>query len=113
MQIIKLQLNHHNLFCPATGEQILFEDGCNEEAKSLQGYWCDLFFEEPVIKNKKMASEWRRFQKKNEKIYQSDFQMLEDFFLDFSEPNWIVFEISDNTSFSSTAWHVIDMNTVL
>ena len=112
MQIIKLQLSHYNLFCPATGEQILFEDDCNEDAKSLQGYWCDLFFEEPVIKNKKLATAWKKFQQKNKSKYQSDFQMLEDFFLDYPEPNWIVFKIADNNPSSSTAWHILDMNTV-
>lgn len=26
MQRLDLELDHHNLFCPVTGEQILFED---------------------------------------------------------------------------------------
>ena len=42
MQLLNLELDHFNLYCPSTGEYILLEDeGVNEEALSLKGYWVD------------------------------------------------------------------------
>ena len=62
MQIIELELSHFNFYCPATGELLCNEDdGVNEQAKSLMGYWCDLVFEEPYIKDEILKKDWKAF----------------------------------------------------
>jgi hypothetical protein len=115
MQIIELELDYYDFFCPATGEQILYEDDCNEDAKSLQAYWVDLFFEEPFIKNIKLANAWENFLEKNENKSQGSFKMLEDFFRQYPEPHWVVFSLTNSGvgcggESSSTSWLVLDLN---
>ena len=40
MQLRQLELNHFNLFCPATEKYILVvNEPINEDALSLKGYW--------------------------------------------------------------------------
>jgi hypothetical protein len=109
MQIVKLDLNHYNFFCPATGEQILSDVECNDDAKSLQGYWVDEFFEEPIIKNKTLATDWNSFQKKNDANYDSPFEMLRDFFTKYEKPGWVVFELCHEGD-HITVWKVLDLN---
>ena len=38
MKIIDLELHHYNLFCPATGEQILDEESFNPSSAQLFCY---------------------------------------------------------------------------
>lgn len=119
MQIVKLELSHYNLFCPATGERILYPEHCNDDAKSLKAYWCDLFFEEPFIKDEELKTKWNAFVKsfKETNGYDPDFAAYEKFLKEYDKPNWIVFKISDSGNTcaptSSTAWHIIDMDTIL
>lgn len=66
MQQIKLELNHTNFYCPATGVYIL-KDGeeCNESAPSLMGYWVDEVIDEPFIKNPDLSTAWEKYRKEN------------------------------------------------
>lgn len=119
MQIIDLELQHFNFYCPATGECILKEDEpCNDDAKSLQAYWIDEVMEEPMIKNKKLAADWKRFYARHRKDYQSDFDVLEDFFRQYEQPAWVVFKLTNSGMgcggpTSMTVWKVLDLNTVI
>lgn len=119
MKIVELELPHFNFYCPATGECILREDEpCNDDARSLQAYWIDEVFDEPMIKNTQLAADWSTFSKKNRNNFQSSFDMLEDFFRQYDEMNWVVFKLifsgmGCSGPTSMTVWKVIDMNTVL
>ena len=112
MQIVKLELKHYNFFCPATGEQILSEEYCNDDAKSLQGYWLDEFIDEPVIKNKTLAKDWKTFQKKNQDPVENSSDLLRSFFTNYQKSDWVVFELTNKgDNMGLTVWKVLDLNT--
>lgn len=108
MQIIKLELTHYQFFNPATGEQILYEEDCNEDAKSLMGYWIDEFLDEPFIKNKTLEKAWKKFQKNAHQDFESPFEKLRTFFSNYPEKGWAVFELTSEGD-PITVWHVLDL----
>ena len=117
MQLLNLELDHFNLFCPATGIQVLSEDYCNEDAPSTMGYWLDEFLTEPTISNEKLKEAWdvfySNYKKKHQK--QPNLQAIESFLVIYPEPNWVIFKIKNQSisggSIFDTVYHVLDMNT--
>jgi len=111
MQIIELRLSHYNFFCPATGKRITCEEDCDDNVESLKAYWCDLFFDEPFIKDKQLEADWLAFVAKHHEETDgndSDIEVLEKFLREYDNKNWVVFRFGGH----STAWHIIDMDTV-
>ena len=119
MQIIELELSHYNFYCPATGELLCNEDdGVNEDAMSLMGYWCDLVFEEPCIKDETLKKDWKAFEDKyaDQNLGSSpDYKSFESWLKAYNRGNWVVFVITNSGMScgpsSSTVWWVIDMDT--
>jgi hypothetical protein len=123
MQMIELELNHNNFFCPATGEYILKEDeDANHDASSLMGYWLADCIDDPFIKNSSLQNEYDLFLK-SEQAEDEDFRLdqeeLEKFLANFVAENWVVFKITSGGFGCSggpiwqIVYFVIDMNTVL
>lgn len=120
MQIIALELDHLNFFCPATGEQILSPTDCNEEAASLKGYWVDEVLYEPFLKDEQLKKDFEAFMQyheEQEEYFSLGFKELEHFFTEFDAPNWVVFKITTRGigcggPMCSTVYKVIDMNTL-
>lgn len=116
MQIIDLELPHFNFYCPATGDCILMEDEpCNDDAKSLQAYWIDEVMDEPMIKNEKLAADWKLYYNKHRKKHQYSFQVLESFLKKYDQLNWVVFKLTFcgmgcGGPTSMTVWKVLDLN---
>ena len=117
MQLLELELDHLNLFCPSTGEFILLEDeGVNEEAESLKGYWVDEVMYEPFIKDKKLQQAWDLFIEKYEEEHADfpDYKEIEAFLVDYPQPNWVIYKITTCGMACgpiwSTVWTLIDMN---
>ena len=117
MQLLNLELDHFNLFCPATGIQVLSEDYCNEDAPSTMGYWLDEFLSEPTITNEKLQLAWDIFYFNYKKLHQKEpnKEAIESFFIQYPEPNWVIFKIK-NTNMSGgsifdTTYHIVNMNT--
>jgi hypothetical protein len=117
MQIIELELSHFNLYSPVNGEQISSEeDGINEEALSLMGYWQDEIMGDPFIKDPDLQLKWEEMvtQKKEELLdYLDYYEALEKFLRKYPGESWIVFKIITGAAAGSprneTAWFVIDM----
>jgi hypothetical protein len=119
MQILELELDHFNLYCPATGEFIFVEDEpINEDALSLKGYWVDEVIEEPFIKDEALRKAWDGFIEEYEVDHQDfpEFSEIEQFLVNYPEPNWVIYKITTNGMacgpVSTTVWHVVDMNVV-
>jgi hypothetical protein len=121
MQIVELELNHFNFYCPATGEYILVEDEpCNEDAASLMGYWVDEVIEEPFLKNQLLKKELEAFindQEEQDEDFSFGFKELEQFLTEFKEPSWVVFKLTTcgigcGGPMCNTVYLVIDMNTM-
>jgi hypothetical protein len=107
---MELRLSHNNFFCPATGKKIFYEEDCDETVESLKAYWCDLFFDEPFIKDNELKANWlafvAKYQEENEGC-DPNAVALEKFLREYDETNWVVFRFGGH----STAWHIIDMDT--
>jgi hypothetical protein len=120
MQIVELELDHFNFFCPATGEQILSPTDCNEEAASLMGYWIDEMIYEPCLKDELLKKDFAAFMNYHEEQDEGfwlGFEELEQFFTEFDAPNWVVFKLTTRGMgcggpMCSTVYFVIDMNTL-
>jgi hypothetical protein len=112
-----LDLDHFNFFCPATGVQILGDELCDDSVPSLMGYWVDLSFEDPVLKNPDLHAAWESFSSAYAEENEEDSPGHEDltaFLKVYDAPNWAVFEITTSGMacgpVSSTVWLVIDLN---
>jgi hypothetical protein len=118
MQLLNLELEHLNLFCPATGEEILSPEDVNESAKSLKAYWVDEVMYEPFIKDEALEQAWKVFIEKYEEEHDDlpDSGEIEDFLVNYPEPNWVIYKITTCGMACgpvwSTVWNIIDMNTV-
>lgn len=117
MQMLNLDLNHTNFYCPATGECILMEgEPINEDVQSLLGYWHSAFLDEPVILHPDLQFAWDSYLEKHEKDDEFDYgwESVEDFLDNYLAPNYVVFCITTrgwaNGPVADTVWLVIDMN---
>jgi hypothetical protein len=116
MQIIELELTHFNFFCPATGERILSSEECNDDAKSLMGYWLDEFLFEPYIKDKDLLKAWQKEVKRLDKLdaSQSIWDEFESFLRNYNVHNWVVFKLTASGiacgPVSNTVWKVLNLD---
>lgn len=120
MHILELKLNHLYFYCPATGVCILNPDEqCNEDAKSLIGYWVDEMMYEPFLKNERLQAEFETYIQENEEIDQDFYfgtEELESFLTNFVAPNWVAYKITTKGfgcggPICSTVYLLIDMDT--
>ena len=118
MQLLNLELDHFNFYCPATSDKILSEDDCNENSASFIGYWLDDFMTEPSIKNKDLKNAWETFLDEVDKQFQREpnFTEFESFLTNYPQPNWIIYKITTSGmacgAISSAVYHILDMNVV-
>lgn len=118
MQLLNLELDHFNLYCPSTGEKILSPEDVNENAKSLKAYWVDEVMYEPFIKDEALEQAWKVFIEKYEEEHDEfpDYEEIETFLVNYPEPNWVIYKITNHGIACgpvwSTVWQIIDMNTV-
>jgi hypothetical protein len=115
MQIISLILDHYFFYSPSTGAEILNESDVNENEPSLLGYWIDMCWNEPFIKNEYLENEWQVYlstykQLRSEESLEKEYRSLEDFFNSVNLYNVVVFKIAHNTRNSLTAYLVVDIN---
>ena len=120
MQIVELELNHPNFYCPVTGEFILKADEqCNEDATSLMGYWVDEVIDSPFLKDELLKKDFAAFMSYHEEQdedFSLGFEELEQFLTEFEVPNWVVYKITTSGMgcggpMCSTVYMIIDMDT--
>jgi hypothetical protein len=117
MQIVEINLENINFYCPVTGEYILkVYEPVNEDASSLMAYWIDLAFEDPFIKSEKLQAAWNTFcenyAKENNDDY-PDIEAFEGFISNLKWNNWVCFKLTENGMAcgptSSTVWKILDL----
>jgi hypothetical protein len=124
MQIINLDLNHSNFFCPTNGECILLEgEPINDEAQSLVGYWHSEVLDQPYIMYSDLQHAWDAYLEKSleEQKKEDDYDEfespgwaeLEHFLENYENPDWVVFCITTRDmacgQVTNTVRLVIDM----
>jgi len=110
MNYVELDLDHTNLFCPITGEQICGDNIMHEKASSLMGFWINEVLNEPTINDKKLLSAWKNLVKETEKNGDVvDAATLKKMLRDYKHPNAVVFEIYDSSLLGDGGWFVLDL----
>jgi len=112
MQIVSLDLNHFDFFCPVTGTRILGAGEGFIPSAAAKGSWYSEIIEEPEICDSKLRSLWDSYVEKQDQ--DDEFYDANEFFTAINEPTWVAFEITTSGMacgpVSSTAWVVIDMD---
>ena len=86
------------MYNPSTSEVIVDEE-CNDDAKSLIGYWLGGFLDEPHINNETLKLAWEAFVgKSNIDIAHSlySWDALGKFLEEYDNPEWIGYEITSS-----------------
>jgi len=121
MQLLELNLDHLNFYCPVTGTTMRTADHFNADAPALMGFWVDEILDNPVIKHAELQASFEAFLSQEEAqdpCFRLEFDDLESFLKAFDAPNWVAYCIT-NCGFgcggpiSSTVYMVIDMNTII
>lgn len=111
MQIIKLDLSHHNFFCPVTGQRITSYNSY-QPSPALAAMWHSEIVDMPEIYNAKLEKAWEKYSEKVEQ--DNDYLEVADFIVSNSIDNLICFEFTTHGMacgpVSSTVWYVIDMD---
>lgn len=108
MQILKLDLDHCNFYCPVTGQVICDEKvGLHGKSPALKGIWINLKPDEPIYVSPELREPWEAYVSSLE---EDDFIDAAEFLMTIDEPRWVAFEHSFNGVLADTSWIVIDMN---
>lgn len=95
MIINNLDYSEYRIYNPRTGEVIVDEE-CNDDAKSLIGYWLDGFIDKPVINDRKLLAAWEDFivRHKEDNCESPYWEHLYKFLEDYDNPEWVCYEIT-------------------
>lgn len=97
MEIYSLDYSNFKMFNQGTGEVIVDEE-CDDNAKSLIAYWLDDSVDNPIINNNTLKSAWEAFTERykvdnDESPYWEDMiQFLEE----YDTTEWIGYEITSS-----------------
>ena len=87
--------SYDRMYCPSTNE-IIFAHGCEEirtNAHALIAHWHGDVLDEPLIKDSKLKADWKEYyEKRNELRVVDRWELVERFFNDYNNPDWIVYE---------------------
>jgi len=113
MQLIQLDLDNWNFFCPATGRPVYREDG-EPNTPTFRGGWCDEVPEEPLDLAEELRPLWNAHLEAQEAADEG--ADVAAFLQSIERPNWVAFEITTRGMACgpvwSTAWTVLDLNAV-
>lgn len=111
MQEVELVLDHHDFFCPVTGQKIIGEDG--EFNPSPAMVYCFVDPTEPMEYAKENVQElYNKFLKETDDDYYESYKKLVKEMNTQKTENYVVFSIQGNSPFASfgPSKFCIDMN---
>jgi hypothetical protein len=98
MEIYSFDYSNYKMSNLHTGE-VIVEEECNDDAKSLKGYWIGGFLNEPIINDKALKTAWEAFVENfNKDNLGTPFcwDALDKFLEGFNNPSWIGYEITSS-----------------
>ena len=111
MQLIQLERDDWNFFCPATGRQVFTDDG-EPNTPALRGSWCHEVPEEPMHLAEELKPLWQAHLEAQEA--EDEGADVVRFLQSVEWPNWVAFEITTCGMACgpvwSTAWTVLDLS---
>jgi hypothetical protein len=119
MKIYRLDYSNYKMLNPTTGE-VIVEEECNDDAKSLKGYWIGDFLNEPIINDKALKTAWETFVENfNKDNCGTPFcwDALDKFLEVYDNPSWIGYEITSSGMacgpISYTVVYIVDKDVIV
>lgn len=109
MEIYSLACDNFKMYNPTTGEVIVDEE-CNDNAKSLIGYWLDDF---KHFNNETLRKAWEAYEEKTNRGKTDNnfnWKVLTKFIKQYNAPDWIAYHINVGGYDSYTVLFVVDKN---
>ena len=106
MQIIKLNLNHYNFFCPVTGKVIMDNESMNLEVPSLMAHWFDEDFLNPQINNLNLKLHWEDYKRDFDEFDFIDQSLVMNFLNQYFSVDYVAFAIEENAPSSQGLNHL-------
>ena len=111
MQLIQLERDDWNFFCPATGQPVFKETG-EANAPTLRGSWCHEVPEEPLFVAEDLLPEWEAHLAKQEAAEEG--ADVAAFLQAVDRPGWVAFQITTCGMACGpvweTTWTVLDLS---
>lgn len=111
MQLIELQRDDWNFFCPSTGEPV-FKDTGEPNASSIRGLWFDELPSEPEVLADELRAAWAAHLAIQDAA--DDGVDIPAFLKSVDQPGWVVFAITSCGMacgpVCNTTWTVLDLN---
>ena len=112
MQIIKIERNSHDIFCPITGLPVADQMG-EPVAPTARGIWVGEVMDQPFIWDEELQRCWDEYL--DERFAEDDEEPIDAgaFLASLDAPGWVAFEITV-CGFAcgpvwSTSWTVLDL----
>lgn len=110
MQLIQLEKDDWNFFCPASGKQVFTDDG-EPNTAALRGMWCGEVPDLPMHLAAEIEPLWQAYLESNE-VEEEGIDVVA-FLVSVDQPNWVAFEITTKGMACgpvwSTNWTVLDL----
>jgi hypothetical protein len=97
MEIYSFNYSNFKMLNSTTGE-IIVEEECHDDAKSLKGYWIGDFLNEPIINDESLKTAWEAFVENFNKDNRGSIRWddLDKFLEVFDNPSLIGYEITSS-----------------
>lgn len=114
MQFLTCSFPEQRFFCPRTGEQVIGEDGLNEDATTLAGLWLAYTFDEPTLTDPKLGAAWKKLvDRLQSEGGDPEHKDLERFLREYPSTDHVAFRLKDPSPASEadfTVWLVLDLS---
>lgn len=111
MQLIQLERDDWNFFCPATGEPVFKETG-EPNAATVRGCWCHEVPDEPELRCDALKAQWAAHVAIQDAADENVDVVA--FLRSVDKPGWVAFEITTCGMACgpvwSTTWTVLDLS---
>jgi len=111
MQIIQLELDDWNFFCPVTGLKVFNDDGL-PDASTFRAGWCHEVPDQPIHLAEVLMPHWQSYL--DAQLAADDVVDIPAFLRSVELPNWVAFEITTSGMgcgpVGSKEWTVLELN---
>ena len=109
MQLIRLEREDFNFYCPATGVPVYDEETGEPKATTVKGMWLNEIPNEPRFFCDELRAQWAAHSAIQDAVDES--VDIVAFLKSVDKPDWIAFEISIfGGAICETSWTVLDLS---
>ena len=111
MQLIQLERDDWNFFCPSTGQPV-FKDTGEPNASTVRGFWCHEVPDEPELLSEELQAQWAAHVAIQDAADEGVDVVA--FLKSVDKPGWVAFEITSCGMacgpVCNTTWTVLDLS---